>query len=111
MPTQAIQFPPLVASAAVLDTPPLTAPPLTGPAVLPDAYPSAPAVAYPRRRPGRRLLLAGAATALGVAIVAGGAFALSGGDDPAGTEIPPPAAVGLEQQLDELDGVIDTLGR
>lgn len=104
VPTEAVQFPPLAASAAVLDTPPLTTP-----AVAPDAYPPAPVVARPRWRPGRRLLLATAAAVLGLGIA--GAFALSNGDDPAGTEVPAPATAPLDQQLDDLDGVIDSLGR
>lgn len=106
VPTEAIQFPPLAASAAVLDTPLLT-----DPAVLPAAYPPAPAFAYPRRRPGRRLVLATVAAVLGLGIVAGGAYALSDGGESTGTEIPAPAAAPLDQQLDDLDGVIDTLGR
>lgn len=110
-PADAIQFPPLAASAAVLDTPPLKSPELDSPTGMPAAYPPAPAVAYPRRRPGRRLVLSSVAAVLALGIVAGGAVALSGGDDPAGTEIPPPAAAPLDQQLADLDGVIDTLGR
>lgn len=107
VPTEAIQFPPLAASAAVLDTPPLPGQPTAPPA----AYPPAPVLACPRRRPGRRLVLAAVAAVLGLGVVAGGAFALSSGDDSAGTEIPAPAAAPLDQQLDDLDGVIDTLGR
>lgn len=107
VPTEAIQFPPLTAHAAVVDTPPL-APASTGPAS--PGYPPAPALPPRRRRFGRRALLATAGGLLGLAVVLGGVIALAGPGTSGGTEIPPPAAAPLEQQLDDLDGVIDSLG-
>ena len=93
-------FPPLVDSRPVADTPAV------------ELYPAYP-VAYPRlrRRPSRRVVLAGLGALVGILAIGGGVLLLGGGgDDPTGTEIPPPAQASLSQQLDDLDGVIDTLG-
>ena len=104
VPTEVIPFPPLTSHAAVVDSPsPATAP------LAPVVYAPPPVVTYPRRRLGRAAL-ATLGAILALVVVTGGAVALRGGDTP-GREIPPPAAAPLDQQLDDLDGVVDSLGR
>ncbi len=128
VPTEALAFPP-VAFPPVVDGRPVADTPLVQPLAQPFAQslgepfaqPLAelggePFAAYPapyprlRRRPSRRVVLAGLGGLVGVLAVLGGVLLLGGGDDPAPAEVPPPASTSLQQQLDDLDGVIDTLG-
>ncbi len=122
-----VPFPP-VAAVPVAEPPPLF--PLAAPAAAPQAQPTpaatelplalptaAPVPAAPlppeyryRRRPSAKIVLAVVGVLLAVGATVGVVVATTGGSDDPGTEIPPPAATSLDQQLSDLDGVIDTLG-
>ncbi|GAA0635823.1 hypothetical protein GCM10009547_45010 [Sporichthya brevicatena] len=112
VPAPAPPFPP-VEAGAVAEAPPLF--PLPAPAAqtqpIPVAteLPPAPEDRY-RRRPSAKVVLAVVGALLAVGVVVGAVVATTGGSDDPGTEIPPPAATSLDQQLSDLDGVIDTLG-
>jgi serine/threonine protein kinase len=113
VPTEAIEFPPVVNFPPARDVPPAVQ--VGAPVDVLAAYPPAP-VALPRvrtrmwRRPSRRVVAALVAVPVLLGVVAVGVVATSGGSE-SGTDVPPPGEGALSQQLDELDNAIDLVAK